>query len=162
MHGFIVSLWNTAVEFLFSLIIFTVPQPFIITALWSHDCSPASSIKNPSEESSWNFPSTHGISASQFSLIFVTLRVQIPQAVFWKYLVSMKKKTVREFFASKLFLFNSFFWGRSELQQALWSFSWTVFGRPPPALNGNWRCGWEPVAGTPSARIKAASLQVHI
>lgn len=111
MHGFIVSLWNTAVEFLFSLIIFTVPQPFIITALWSHDCSPASSIKNPSEESSWNFPSTHGISASQFSLIFVTLRVQIPQAVFWKYLVSMKKKTVREFFASKLFLFNFVFFG---------------------------------------------------
>lgn len=111
MHGFIVSLWNTAVEFLFSLIIFTVPQPFIITALWSHDCSPASSIKNPSEESSWNFPSTHGISASQFSLIFVTLRVQIPQAVFWKYLVSMKKKTEREFFASKLFLFNFIFLG---------------------------------------------------
>lgn len=64
---------------------------------------PSSSIKNSSEESGWNFPSTRGISASQLSLIFVTSRVQIPQTAFWKDFVSTNKKAVRDFCASQLF-----------------------------------------------------------
>lgn len=158
MHGFIVSLWNTAVQFVFSLIFFTVPQPFIITALWSCDRSPVSNIKNPSEESSWNFPSMHGILASQFSLILVTLRIEIPQVVFWKYLVSMNKKMVREFLPPNFFFppFLSLEVTRSK------HFSYAGGKSSPPAVNGSWWCGRELVAGTQSTWIKAASLQVHI
>lgn len=86
--------------------IFTVPQPFIITALWSHDCSPVSSIKKPSEESSWNFPSMHGISASQFSLIFVTLRVGIPRAVFWKCCFREEKSGEGNFASKQVYFFS--------------------------------------------------------
>lgn len=90
-------------------IIFTVPQPFIITALWNRDCSPASSIKNPSEESSWNFPGTHSISASQLSLILVTLRVGIPQAVFWRYLSFLEEKKWWGNFCLQTIFFPHFF-----------------------------------------------------
>lgn len=160
MHGFIVSLWNTAVQSVFSLIIFTVPQTFIITALWSRDCSPVSNIKNPSEESSWSFPSMHGILASQFSLILVTLRVEIPQVVLWKYLVSMNKKMVREFLPSNSFCLFPFFLSLEVTRSK--HLSYAVGESSPRAVNGSWWCGREPVAGTQNSWIKAASLQVHI
>lgn len=94
----------------FSLIIFTVPQPFIITALWSRDCFPVSNINNPSEESSWTFPSLHGILVSRFALVLVTLRIEIPQVVFWKYLVFMNKKMVRKFLLPNSFFLVFFFY----------------------------------------------------
>lgn len=160
MHGFMVSLWNTAVRFVFSLVIFTVPQLFIITAFWSCDCSPVSNIKNPSEESSWNFPSMNGILESQFSLVLVTLRVEIPQVVFWKYLVSMNKKMVREFLPPNYF-FSGFLFLSLEVTRSK-HFSYPVGKSSPPAVNGSWWCGREPIAGTQYTWIKAASLQVHI
>lgn len=144
----------------FSLIIFTVPQPFIITALWSCDCFPVSNIKNPSEESSWTFPSLHGILASQFPLVLVTLRNEIPQVVFWKYSVFMNKKMVREFLPPNSFFLVFFFLSLEVTRYK--HLSYAVGGSSPPAVNGSWWCGREPAAGTQNTWIKAASLQVHI
>lgn len=52
----------------------------------------------------------HGILASEFSLILVTLRVEIPQVVFWNYLVSMNKKLVRQFLPPNSSFIVSFFY----------------------------------------------------
>lgn len=72
--------------------------------------SQSQNIKNPSEESSWTFPSLHGILASQFPLVLVTLRIEIPQVVFWKYSVFMNKKMVREFLPPNSFFLVFFFY----------------------------------------------------
>lgn len=87
---------------MFSLIIFTVPQPFIITALWSHDCSLVSSIKNPSEESSWNFPSTHGITVL---IYFCDIKGWNPTGSLLEIFSFHEEESGEEILASKLFFF---------------------------------------------------------
>lgn len=151
--------------FLYEIQLFSLCFPSLYSLSLSHSSlqlsgaviAPQSQI--PSEESTWNFSSMRGILASQFSLIFVALRVGNPTGSLLEIFRFHELKNGEGIFASKLFflfLFLSLKVTRSK------HFSYPVGESSLPAVNGSWWCGREPIAGTQNTWIKAASLQVHI